>query len=606
MTAVETDWAAYTMLSGVLADRPATPSIPAGSLVVYQATDTDNCYIWSGAHWAEAYFGAIPAGALALTNTHILVGNGSNIATDVAMSGDATLANTGAITVTKTGGVAFGPFATGTSAVNLSGVVASAQIAGSYTGITGVGTITAGTWNGTTIDVPHGGTGQTTLTLHGVLVGNGTAGITQLAVGATGEFLIAAPAADPAFGKSISYAPAAFPAGATNTWTWTNGVATPGDAGGTSNTTAFRMVTTVSGAVNFAGAVACFASAINGGSGTGTSAQGFLADVRSSGGGTITTASALQTSVRSQNASSVITDGRHLNVLAPTISGGGTIGTLYGLKMASQINAGVTTAWQLALDGASDNSYIAGTLAVGRTTAAARNLHAEIADAVTAAVSFAERITHSTSGAAAASFGVGTEHEIENASGTNRVAGSIATRWIDATNTTEVSEVVIQTMDAGTLADKVRVTGKGYVISPGNTRVAADVATASAVLADITGLSVNVRAGKTYALEARLYLSGAAALVPNFAIAGTATATDIRMNNRLFAEDGSGSVNSVKTTTALATSTGFVGTISGASYVEITGTITVNAGGTLTVQHKTSTSTLTTKRGSTFIVTEID
>lgn len=34
-----------------------------------------------------------------LTNTHILVGNGSNVATDVAVSGDLTLANTGAFTI---------------------------------------------------------------------------------------------------------------------------------------------------------------------------------------------------------------------------------------------------------------------------------------------------------------------------------------------------------------------------------------------------------------------------------------------------------------------------------------------------------------------------
>lgn len=39
-----------------------------------------------------------------LTNTHILVGNVSNAATDVALSGDATLANTGAVTVGKIGG----------------------------------------------------------------------------------------------------------------------------------------------------------------------------------------------------------------------------------------------------------------------------------------------------------------------------------------------------------------------------------------------------------------------------------------------------------------------------------------------------------------------
>lgn len=35
----------------------------------------------------------------ALTNAHIFVGNASNVATDVAMSGDATIANTGAVTI---------------------------------------------------------------------------------------------------------------------------------------------------------------------------------------------------------------------------------------------------------------------------------------------------------------------------------------------------------------------------------------------------------------------------------------------------------------------------------------------------------------------------
>lgn len=39
-----------------------------------------------------------------LTNTHIFVGNASNVATDVAVSGDATLANTGALTITSIGG----------------------------------------------------------------------------------------------------------------------------------------------------------------------------------------------------------------------------------------------------------------------------------------------------------------------------------------------------------------------------------------------------------------------------------------------------------------------------------------------------------------------
>lgn len=53
---------------------------------------------------------------------------------------------------------------------------------------------------GTTVTVPWGGTGQTTLTNHGVLVGAGTSPITQLAVGTTGQVLIGSTGADPAFG----------------------------------------------------------------------------------------------------------------------------------------------------------------------------------------------------------------------------------------------------------------------------------------------------------------------------------------------------------------------------------------------------------------------
>jgi len=40
-------------------------------------------------------------GAIALADTHILVGNGAGVAADVAVSGDATMANTGALTVSN-------------------------------------------------------------------------------------------------------------------------------------------------------------------------------------------------------------------------------------------------------------------------------------------------------------------------------------------------------------------------------------------------------------------------------------------------------------------------------------------------------------------------
>lgn len=60
-----------------------------------------------------------------------------------------------------------------------SGTISSSLISGSYTGITGVGTLTAGTWNATTIGVPYGGTGATTLT--GYVKGNGTSAFTASA-----------------------------------------------------------------------------------------------------------------------------------------------------------------------------------------------------------------------------------------------------------------------------------------------------------------------------------------------------------------------------------------------------------------------------------------
>lgn len=55
----------------------------------------------------------------------------------------------------------------------------------------------------TALSVPQGGSGRTTLTTHGVLVGEGTAAITQLAVGTTGQVLVGATGSDPAFGSSV-------------------------------------------------------------------------------------------------------------------------------------------------------------------------------------------------------------------------------------------------------------------------------------------------------------------------------------------------------------------------------------------------------------------
>jgi hypothetical protein len=68
----------------------------------------------------------------------------------------------------------------------------SIDIASTYVGqnsITTLGTVTTGTWNGTTVDVAYGGTGATTLTSNGILYGNGTGAIQATAAGTDGYIL---------------------------------------------------------------------------------------------------------------------------------------------------------------------------------------------------------------------------------------------------------------------------------------------------------------------------------------------------------------------------------------------------------------------------------
>lgn len=93
-------------------------------------------------------------------------------------------------------------FQTFSDAANLtSGTLGSSRLSGSYTGITGVGTITAGTWNGSTIDVGHGGTGITSATLNGVLFGGGgTSALQVTGAGTEGQVLQASAAGVPSFG----------------------------------------------------------------------------------------------------------------------------------------------------------------------------------------------------------------------------------------------------------------------------------------------------------------------------------------------------------------------------------------------------------------------
>lgn len=81
------------------------------------------------------------------------------------------------------------------------GTVPSARVAGSYTGITGLGTITVGTWQGTNIAVGFGGTGRASFTLNGVLYGNATGDLIATAAPTEGQILQGSAAGVPSWGS---------------------------------------------------------------------------------------------------------------------------------------------------------------------------------------------------------------------------------------------------------------------------------------------------------------------------------------------------------------------------------------------------------------------
>lgn len=74
----------------------------------------------------------------------------------------------------------------------ISGTIASARISGSYTGITGVGTLTVGTWNATAIGAIYGGTGLTSYTTGDLLYASATNTLSKLTIGTTGYTLTVA------------------------------------------------------------------------------------------------------------------------------------------------------------------------------------------------------------------------------------------------------------------------------------------------------------------------------------------------------------------------------------------------------------------------------
>jgi hypothetical protein len=114
------------------------------------------------------------AGFVISTNGAITVGTTGIVWTQFSGTGQITAGNG----ITKTGAELSVTAGSGIT-VDGSGVSIASDYAG-QSSIDTVGTITSGTWNGSTIDVAHGGTGATTLT--GYVVGNGTDPLSTVSV----------------------------------------------------------------------------------------------------------------------------------------------------------------------------------------------------------------------------------------------------------------------------------------------------------------------------------------------------------------------------------------------------------------------------------------
>jgi hypothetical protein len=140
------------------------------------------------------------------TGTAGTYGSASNVPVFVTNAqGQVTSVTNTAIVITSAAvsGLAASATTDTTNAANITtGTLDVSRLSGSYTGITGVGTLTAGTWNGSVIGAIYGGTGFGSYTVGDLLYADTTTSLAKLAGAAVGNALISGGVASaPSYGK---------------------------------------------------------------------------------------------------------------------------------------------------------------------------------------------------------------------------------------------------------------------------------------------------------------------------------------------------------------------------------------------------------------------
>jgi len=133
-------------------------------------------------------------------------------------------------------------------------------------------------------------------------------------------------------------------------------------------------------------------------------------------------------------------------------------GSLYaGINQSENFSIGSSSNLDL---GTFTHNVTTGFTGIGATTPDFK-FHVEQDDAVTNAVTYTEQSTHTTSGTATTNFGIGKKWELENGSGTNRVAATQEVTWSDAVDATEDATLGFNLIREGTLSRVMTILSTG-------------------------------------------------------------------------------------------------------------------------------------------------